>query len=74
MALSLRQPSAVRTPGREGVPATAIAVVGKGETGRWCRPATTSASRRTAASRSSISRLTLITGKGGLPGPLSLTG
>ena len=58
MALSLRRANTVKDAlVREGVPATAIAVIGRGEAGRWCRPPTASASRRTVASRSSSSKL-----------------
>ena len=57
MALSLRRANTVKDAlVREGVPAQAISVVGRGEQGRWCRPATACASRRTAASRSSSNR------------------
>jgi len=53
MALSLRRANAVKDAlVREGVPATAIAVIGRGRPIRWCRLQTVCASRRTAASRS----------------------
>ena len=55
MALSLRRANAVKDAlVRDGVPATAIAVIGRASRACWSRPPTACASRRTAASRSCI--------------------
>ena len=57
MALSLRRANAVKDAlVREGVPAQAITRDRPRRAGRWSRPATACASRRTAASRSSSSK------------------
>ena len=53
MALSLRRANTVKDAlVREGVPATAISVIGRARPSRWSRRPMASASRRTAASRS----------------------